>query len=123
MLQLSCAAAAYKLLILQFITFDIVASINTAASHTTRRGTMANGVVKSVRAIHRWNLHHKQLDVDSREARLLSVFNKILHSEPSTNSKGSNEVRNKLRDRMNISGLTLMLKFPNVRSFSAGPLS
>lgn len=33
LLQLSCTMAAYKLLILQFITFDIVASINTLASH------------------------------------------------------------------------------------------
>lgn len=52
MLQLSCTTAVYKLLILQFITFDIIASINTAASHAARRGTMTNGVIKSARAIH-----------------------------------------------------------------------
>lgn len=82
MLRLSCTAIAYKLLILQFITFDIVASINTVMSHAAQRGTMANSVVKSTRAIHRWNPHHKQLDVDSRGARLLLVFAKFC--EPPT---------------------------------------
>lgn len=125
MLQLSRATVAYKLLMLQFITFDIAASINTVASHAARCGTMVNGVVKSVRAINRGNLYCKQLDVDSRGAlssRRCFVQN-FARREPS--AKGSNEegVRNKLQDRMNISSLTLMLKFPNVHSFSAGPSS